>query len=57
MINNEEKEKTFTFELKDLTYDELLDSYTRVNEFLKFLEEEIKNIEETKEKGEKSNEL
>lgn len=57
MINNEEKDKTFTFELKDLTYEELLDSYIKVNEFLKFLDEEIKKIEEPKEKGEKSNEL
>lgn len=48
MNNND----TFTFELSDLSYDELLDSFSKVNEFISFLDEELLNIDNKDKKDE-----
>jgi hypothetical protein len=42
-----------TFELSDLTYDELIETYKEVLDFINYLDEvSIKEEEETKENGE-----
>ena len=45
------------FELKDLSYKELLEVYKEIDEFITFIEtveEDMKEKKETKEKGEKN---
>ena len=42
----ENEEKTLVFELKDLTFDELIESYLKTLEFIKFLEQAIVPMEQ-----------
>lgn len=44
------EDNTFTFELSDLTYDELIDSVVKVNDFIKFIDEELITMEEENKK-------
>jgi len=50
-IMNENNEKV-TFELSDLSLEELVDSYEKILDFLKYLDDQLNEVSSSNKKGE-----